>query len=432
MIQLPTQLIRLGAQADSKEAAIRQVAALLADAGRTDPAYVQGMLDREAQVSTYLGSGIAIPHGTPDTRHLIRQTGIAVLQLPGGVDWDGDRARLVVGIAAASDEHLDILRQLTRVLNNPELVERLSTTHDPAEVQAALGAPAVHTPAEAATAPAPSAPVAPALPYTARVTLPNPQGMHARPATRLAQLVKAQGGQLRLAREGEPNSADATRLMEVLALGLKQGTPLVLSSDREALLQAATDAVRSGLGDDLSAAQQPAAPTRREPAWTPQQVRATLEGVPASEGLVSGPVRQFRAQALEVQDAPEDPAQSAAALDRALSAARADLDLTIQDVQARFGAEKAAIFRAHQELLDDTGVLEEAAALMLDGHGAAWAYQQVTAGRIAALERLDDPVLAGRAVDLSDVQRRPCATCWAWAPSRRWIRASRLSCWRLT
>ncbi len=85
MIDLPQELIRLGAQASSKDDAIAQVAALLTAAGNVEPGYVEGMRAREGQANTYLGSGIAIPHGTPETRHLIRKTGIAVLQLPGGV-----------------------------------------------------------------------------------------------------------------------------------------------------------------------------------------------------------------------------------------------------------------------------------------------------------------------------------------------------------
>ena len=98
MIDLPQTLIRLGAQAGSKADAIAQVAALLTAAGRVAPGYVEGMLAREQQANTYLGSGIAIPHGTPETRHLIRQTGIAVLQVPGGVQWGegGETVRLVV------------------------------------------------------------------------------------------------------------------------------------------------------------------------------------------------------------------------------------------------------------------------------------------------------------------------------------------------
>ncbi|ACO47095.1 phosphoenolpyruvate--protein phosphotransferase [Deinococcus deserti] len=397
MINLPQQLIRLGAQARDKEDAIRQVAALLADGGATDPAYLQGMLAREGQANTYLGSGIAIPHGTPDTRRLIRQTGIAVVQLPQGVAWGegGETVRLVVGIAAASDEHLDILRRLTRVLADDALVERLSTTDNPADLQEAL------------TGERPAAPVAaagPGLPHSVQVTLPNPLGMHARPATMLANLVKARGAQVRLSRDtGE--SADATRMMEVLALGLTRGTPLTVSADSPETLQLVADAIRGGLGDDLSAPAS-AAPARREPDWVPAQVGATIEGVPAADGLVVGVTRQHAPRPLDVHDQPGDPVENAAKLDAALRSAHTELENVVAEVHSRFGADKAAIFRAHQELLADQGTVQDAVALILDGHGAAWAYQQASNERIAQLQKLDDPTLAARAVDLSDVQRR--------------------------
>ena len=71
-MQLTTSLIRLGATPRDKNEAIRQVAALLAENGKVAPEYVEGMFAREAQENTYLGNGVAIPHGTPQSRHLIR------------------------------------------------------------------------------------------------------------------------------------------------------------------------------------------------------------------------------------------------------------------------------------------------------------------------------------------------------------------------
>ncbi len=398
MVELPQNLIRLGAQAGSKADAITQVAALLSAAGNVAPGYVNGMLAREEQANTYLGSGIAIPHGTPETRDLIGRTGIAVLQVPGGVAWGegGETVRLVVGIAAASDEHLDILRRLTRVLSDGALVDRLCTTTDAGDVQEAL------------TGERPSAAIpdtAPPLSHTAQVTLPNPLGMHARPATGLAALVRGRGGRVRLTRtSGE--SADATRLMEVLSLGLTHGTPLTVSADSRELLNAVTDAIRAGLGDDLSATPASAAPTRREPEWAPQQVGATVEGVAAADGLVVGVTRQHAPGPLEVRDEPGDPVQAAARLNDALAAAHAELNTVIGDVEAKSGADRAAIFRAHQELLADEGTVQDTVGRILDGHGVAWAYQAASGERIAKLERLDDPTLAARAADLGDVQRR--------------------------
>jgi phosphocarrier protein FPr len=107
MLQLESENILMGARADSKEDAIRQVAGILARCGFVQPAYAESMLARERVANTYLGKGVAIPHGRPKDRDLIERTGIAVLQVPGGVAWQpGETAHIVVGIAARSDEHI--------------------------------------------------------------------------------------------------------------------------------------------------------------------------------------------------------------------------------------------------------------------------------------------------------------------------------------
>jgi len=92
-------------------------------------AYVDGMLAREKQTSTYLGNGIAIPHGTTDTRDLVLETGVQVFQFPQGIVWGEDQtAYVAIGIAARSDEHLALLRQLTHVLSDDSVAEQLKTT----------------------------------------------------------------------------------------------------------------------------------------------------------------------------------------------------------------------------------------------------------------------------------------------------------------
>lgn len=85
MFQLSVQDIHPGEQAGNKEEAIRQIAAALAQAGNVADGYVDGMLAREQQTSTFLGNGIAIPHGTTDTRDQVLKTGVQVFQFPQGV-----------------------------------------------------------------------------------------------------------------------------------------------------------------------------------------------------------------------------------------------------------------------------------------------------------------------------------------------------------
>src|SRR5438034_1104411 len=87
--------------------------------------YVEAMLERERQISTSLGEGFAIPHGTDESRRWIRQTKLVFLQFPEGVDWGDDTVRVCVGIAAVGDEHVGLLARLAEVLIVPEQAARL-------------------------------------------------------------------------------------------------------------------------------------------------------------------------------------------------------------------------------------------------------------------------------------------------------------------
>ncbi|ENW9693986.1 fused PTS fructose transporter subunit IIA/HPr protein [Salmonella enterica] len=139
MFQLSVQDIHPGEQAGNKEEAIRQIAAALAQAGSVAGGYVDGMLAREQQTSTFLGNGIAIPHGTTDTRDQVLKTGVQVFQFPQGVTWgEGQVAYVAIGIAASSDEHLGLLRQLTHVLSDDSVAEQLKSAITAEELRALL------------------------------------------------------------------------------------------------------------------------------------------------------------------------------------------------------------------------------------------------------------------------------------------------------
>lgn len=145
-MQLTNALIQLGATPKDKKEAIQQVAALLAENGKVAPEYVEGMMAREAQENTYLGNGVAIPHGTPQSRHLIHETAIAVLQVPAGVDWeDEEPAHLIVGIAAGDNEHLGVLKRLSTVVGDEEVAARLAQTTDVNDIREALSSVASDT-----------------------------------------------------------------------------------------------------------------------------------------------------------------------------------------------------------------------------------------------------------------------------------------------
>ena len=132
--------ISLQASATDKADAIRKAGELLVKAGCVLPEYVNGMLTREQSMSTSLGNGVAIPHGIYENRDHILKTGISVLQLADGVEWDeGEKVYMVIGIAASSDEHVGVLSNLADVIDNEENLAELLKTTDPDVVVKFLG-----------------------------------------------------------------------------------------------------------------------------------------------------------------------------------------------------------------------------------------------------------------------------------------------------
>lgn len=101
--------IRVNCKADTQEAVIRQVGQMLVDSGYVDPAYVDGMLEREKSFSTFMGNGLALPHGVEAVKKDIKASGIAVMTFPEGTDWGGNQVNVVIGIAGVGEEHLEIL-----------------------------------------------------------------------------------------------------------------------------------------------------------------------------------------------------------------------------------------------------------------------------------------------------------------------------------
>ena len=129
---LSKERIHLQASAADKTDAIRKAGQLLVDSGCVLPAYIDGMLTREESMSTYLGSGVSIPHGMFENREHILQTGISVLQIPAGVAWEEDEsAYLVIGIAASSDEHVGVLASLAEAIEDEDVTRLLIETSDP-------------------------------------------------------------------------------------------------------------------------------------------------------------------------------------------------------------------------------------------------------------------------------------------------------------
>jgi PTS system mannitol-specific IIC component len=129
--------IFLGLSAGTKEEAIRFAGEQLVKGGYVQAEYVDAMLAREQLTSTYLGESIAVPHGTIEAKERVLKTGIVFCQYPAGIRWgddEDDRARLVVGIAARNNEHINVITKLTTALDEDGVIERLANTTSVEEV----------------------------------------------------------------------------------------------------------------------------------------------------------------------------------------------------------------------------------------------------------------------------------------------------------
>jgi mannitol PTS system EIIA component len=142
MAIISPETVHLNGPATDKEGAIRLAGELLVKAGHVAPAYINGMLAREQTMSTYIGNGVAIPHGQFDDRANIYRTGISVVQFPQGIAWNPDEtAYLVLGIAATANEHLVVLANLAEILEDPEASLHLARTTNRDEIVERLSRP---------------------------------------------------------------------------------------------------------------------------------------------------------------------------------------------------------------------------------------------------------------------------------------------------
>ncbi|MGE7960180.1 phosphoenolpyruvate--protein phosphotransferase [Pseudomonas sp. NPDC089530] len=234
--------------------------------------------------------------------------------------------------------------------------------------------------------------------FSRPVTLPNPNGLHARPAAVFAQAAKGFKASIYLHKRQA--SANAKSLVAIMALQTAQGDALQISAageDAEAAIAALTELLAGGCGEVVTAvAVEPPVPVET-PAAT------VLRGVCASTGSAFGQVVQVAEQKLEISELASDPAVQREQLERALAQATEALQ-ALRDKAASVA--QGEIFKAHQELLEDPSLLQQAQASIADGKSAAFAWNSATAATAELFRGLDSPLLAERALDLMDVGQR--------------------------
>ena len=533
MLELTIEQISMGQTAVDKSAALQLLADKLVADGLVAEGYLNGLQAREAQGSTFLGQGIAIPHGTPETRDLVYATGVRLLQFPQGVDWgDGQIVYLAIGIAAKSDEHLRLLQLLTRALGETDLGEALRRASSAEALLKLLqGAPqelaldaqmiglgvsaddfeelvwrgarllrqadcvsngfaAVLQQVEALplgdglwwlhseqTVKRPGlAFVTPDKPIrylgqplsglfclaslgeahqallerlcalliegrgqelgratsrravlealggelpadwpSARITLANAHGLHARPAKILAQLAKRFDGDIRVRiLDGQESSAvSAKSLSKLLSLGVRRGQVLEFIAEptiANDALPAILAAVEQGLGEEVEPLPLvvEAAPEVAEIATvlTAPAAGSVLQAIPAAPGIAIGPAH---IQVLQVFDYPlrgESSAVERERLQQAVGEVRQDIEGLIRRSQSKAIRE---IFITHQEMLDDPELTDEVDSRLKQGESAEAAWMAVIEAAARQQESLQDALLAERAADLRDIGRRVLA-----------------------
>jgi phosphocarrier protein FPr len=239
------------------------------------------------------------------------------------------------------------------------------------------------------------------------LVIPNPAGIHARPAAVLANNAKRFSSELTLSKEGK--TANAKSVVAVMGLETKQHDRVILKAvgtDARAALEAIAPLIRAGLGDNVH---------EKPPEPAPAPVKAEkprsgdpnlLLGVCASPGLATGPVFQLRQAEIETEEEGRGPEVERKALLDAIGGAKEELK-TLQDtLRKRADTEKAAIFAAHGELLEDPELGVVAEDLIKEGKSAAFAWRTSYERQAEALSKLDNRLLAGRANDIRDIGRR--------------------------
>ena len=132
--------VRIHSGSATREEAMKEAADILESAGAVTSKYFDAMQQREETVSTYMGNELAIPHGTNETKDAILGSALSVVRYDGGVDWAGEPATFVIGIAGRGDEHLEILSQIAILFSDEDDVAKLNAAQTPEELYALLSA----------------------------------------------------------------------------------------------------------------------------------------------------------------------------------------------------------------------------------------------------------------------------------------------------
>jgi multiphosphoryl transfer protein len=244
------------------------------------------------------------------------------------------------------------------------------------------------------------------------IVIPNPTGLHARPAAVLANLAKKYQSEIRV-KLGD-RKTNARSVVGLMGLSIDHGDTVFLEAvgpDAEAAIANLSDAVRSGLGEEGSKpVSAPASMVLTDVAAPPPRPRSDdpniLLGVSASPGVAVGYLRQVKRQEIHVEERGDSPNAERRKLEQAIGQAKLEIEALRAKVHGQGNPQKAAIFAAHQELLEDPEIESTTHSAIDKGKSAAYAWKQTFTAQADQLAQLKNELLAQRANDLRDVGER--------------------------
>jgi phosphocarrier protein FPr len=249
------------------------------------------------------------------------------------------------------------------------------------------------------------------------IAVPNPNGLHARPAAVLVANAKRFSCSIKIGKDGR--EVNAKSVVGIMGLSIQPHEKVIITAegtDAASAVETLTQLIQSGLGENLyavpgerkvaSPVSAPGGPMTPKTAAKGEDDPNIITGVPASPGLVTGALFQIRESSIEVNKSGQGVEAEKKALNSAVSAAMNELDEIIKSLRLSADTGKAAIFTAHKELLQDPELLDSTLLGIDQGQSAAYAWRETYTARADSLGRLNNELLAARAADIRDIGER--------------------------
>ena len=393
--------ILLNVQATDKNKVLQLIAENFLSLGFVEGDYLQPLLDREAKVSTFLINGVSIPHGVNEAKDQVKKTGVVIVQIPHGIQWNdkGDVAKLIVGIAAKGQDHLALLQRLTTVVMDEKLAEKLAATTIKKDILDAINEEGyVESEGDGDYA------------VSEEVKVVDVQGMHARPASILSErAVEFKQTDIRI--RNNQRSASAKSMASLLAMGAGLGDILTVSAEgpeAEKAVTTLTAMIGQGLDDDEVQESASYNPLTVLSAMESVGCRMTISGSAASPGITMAPAFRLHADKITFNEQGQNRDEETQLFETALNGAAQQLDELIANLQTS-APNEAAILQAQKGLLQDELVLKDSKTFIEDGKTAAWSFHQAIEKQIELLQTVDNERIKARIADLVDVRNRVLA-----------------------